>query len=514
MPKTISKDENPGKIYLVGAGPGDPELITMRGAACLARADVILYDYLVNPRILRHARPGAELVGLGGHRHGRVVSQTEINARLVQEAREGRTVVRLKSGDPTIFGRLAEELDALHAAEIDYEIVPGVTAALAAGSYAGIPITHRDDASAVAFVTGQESVKAGGDSIDYGALAAFPGTLVIYMGVTTAPQWTQALIAAGKSPETPVAIVRRISWPDQQSTLTTLSELPRVLAQQHVRPPVIVIVGEVAAAQRWRQWFTARPLFGKRIVVTRPAHQADELADLLAEAGADVLFQPAIEILEPEDWQPVDAALARLGEFDWLVFSSANGVRATLGRLLQTGGDVRRLGRSKLAAIGPGTSAELKRCSLNADVAPKSFDADALADLLIPEVAGKKVLIARASRGREVLAERLADAGACVEQVVVYQSVDVSKPNPDIAEALRSGRVDWVTVTSSAIARSLKSLFEEGLKQTQLASISRLTSGVLRSAGVPPRAEAREATMTGLVAAIVAAERDQASAIG
>ncbi len=511
---TISNAANLGKVYLVGAGPGDAELITLRGARCLGRADVVLYDYLVNPRTLRHARPGAEFVCLGGHRRGRVVSQAEINERLVSEARQGRTVVRLKSGDPTIFARLAEELEALEIAGIAYEIVPGVTAALAAGSYAGIPLTQRDAASAVAFITGQESSKLGGEAIDYGALANFPGTLVFYMGVTTAPLWTRALIAAGKSPNTPAAIVRRISWPDQHSETTTLAELPQVLTQQHIRPPVIVIIGEVASAQRWRQWFTARPLFGKRILITRPVHQADDLADLLAEAGADVLFQPAIEILEPDDWQPVDAALVRLREFDWVVFSSANGVRAMLGRLLQSGGDMRRLGHAQLAAIGPGTAAELGRFGLHADLVPSSFDAEALADLLIPAVAGRRVLLARASRGRDVLLERLKGAGVLVDQVVVYRSVDVTSPDPDVEEDLMAGRVDWITVTSSAIARSLAALFGEGLKKTQLASISWLTSEVLRSAGLAPKAEAGEATMAGLVAAIVAAERGQASAIG
>jgi uroporphyrinogen III methyltransferase/synthase len=442
------------------------------------------------------------------------MSQDEINARMIREAHAGRTVVRLKSGDPTIFGRLAEELAALEAAGIDYEIVPGVTAALAAGSYAGIPLTQRDSASAVAFVTGHEGDKDSGEAIDYATLAQFPGTLVFYMGVTTARTWTQALIAAGKSPDMPAAIVRRISWPDQQTETTTLASVPDVLERAHLRPPVIVIVGEVAAAHRWRPWFAGRPLFGQRVLVTRPAHQADELADLLAGAGADVVYQPAIEILEPEDWGRVDEALGRLSRFDWVVFSSANGVRALLGRLLQCGGDMRTLGEAHLAAIGPGTAAELLRFGLRADLVPRSFDAGALADELAPRAAGQRVLLARASRGREVLSERLRAAGAKVEQVVVYRSVDAASPSPAVLEDLTAGRIDWITVTSSAIARSLVALFGAALSRAQLASISPLTSQVLRDAGCPPHAEAREATLAGVVAAIIAAERGDDSACG
>ncbi|MDZ4782554.1 MAG: uroporphyrinogen-III C-methyltransferase [Planctomycetia bacterium] len=511
---TESVPSKPGKVYLVGAGPGDPELITLRGMRCLEWADLVLYDYLVNPRTLRHAPARAELVCLGRHGRGRLLSQDEINARMVVAAKAGQQVVRLKAGDPTIFARVSEELEALEAAGIAYEIVPGVTAALAAGSYAGIPLTQRDASSAVAFITGQESSKQTGDVIDYGALAKFPGTLVFYMGVTTAKVWSQALIAAGKPADTPAAIVRRISWPDQHSETTTLEALPEALAQHRLRPPVIVIVGEVAAAERWRPWFAERPLFGKRVLVTRPEHQADELADLLAAAGADVLFQPAIDLLEPHDWATVDAALGRLHDFQWLVFSSANGVRALLGRLLHVGGDMRSLGATKLAAIGPGTAAELARHGLRADVVPAAFDAEALADALVPMAAGQRVLLARASRGREVHADRLRAANCQVEQVVVYRSVDVKAPEPAILEDLAAGRINWITVTSSAIGRSLVALFGEGLHNTQLASISPLTSRVLSAAGHPPRAEASEATMTGVVAAILAAERGQDSAIG
>lgn len=494
-----------GRVALVGAGPGAPGLITLRGLECLARADVVLYDYLVNPRILERARPGAELVCLGRHGRDRIVPQAEINARLVREARAGRFVVRLKSGDPAVFARLGEELEALEAAGIAFEIVPGITAALAAGSHAGIALTHRDLASAVALVTGHEQDDKHEPALDYRALAGFPGTLVFYMGVTTAPVWTRALIEGGKPPQTPAALIRRCSWPDQVIIHTTLGEVPQVIVERHLRPPVIVIVGDVAAAGPHAGWFSARPLFGRRVMVTRPAAGPDPLVTQLEELGADVLVQPAIEIGEPDDWAPVDAALASLPRYDWLVFASANGVARFLGRLLATGGDLRRLGTVRLAAIGPGTAEALAQWHLKADVLPGEFRAEGLAEALEPLARGKRFLLARASRGREVLAERLRAAGAEVEQVVVYSSRDVPAPRPEIAEALAAGRIDWITVTSSAIARALARMFAGDLRRARLASISPVTSATLGELGYPPAAEADEYTMEGIVRAICGA---------
>ncbi len=401
-----------GKVYLVGAGPGDPGLITWRGVECLRRADVVLYDYLVNPRILRHAAAGAELQSLGRHGGERIVPQAEINERLVELARAGRTVVRLKGGDPIVFGRLAEEVQALADAGIPFEIVPGITAALAAGSYAGIWLTHRDEASAVAFVTGHEQEGKPGSTLDFAALAAFPGTLVFYMGVTTAPQWSAALIAAGKPADTPTAIVRRCSWPDQETIVTTLGLAAAELASRKSRPPAIVIVGPAAVANSMSDWFSARPLFGRRVLITRAADQAEVLEERLAELGAQCCLQPAIEILPPSDWSAVDAALANLPNFDWLVFSSANGVRFFLDRLLSRGGDLRRLGAVKIAAIGPSASQELARYHLHADVQPAEFRAEGLVAELASGARSQRFLLARASRGRDVLSESLTAAGA------------------------------------------------------------------------------------------------------
>ena len=504
-----------GKVTIVGAGPGDPGLITLRGLAVLSRAEVVFYDYLANPIILSQAgllergRTDVKLVCLGRHGEGRILSQAEINEQMVAAAKAGKNVVRLKGGDPAIFGHTAEEIAALQEAGIRYEVVPGVTAALAAGSVAGIPLTHREWASSVAFVTGKECCDKDGKSLDLASLARFPGTLVFYMGVTTAPEWSAELVTHGKPADTPVAIVRRCGLPGQVILKTTLGELPTVLAADQLRPPAIVIVGEVVRVQADADCLTARQLFGRTVLVTRPERQSTDMIMLLGELGAAALMQPAIDIDPPADWSGVDAAIGALSRYDWLVFSSANGVHFFLERILETGGDLRLLGGCRLAAIGPATAEALDDYRLRADLLPDEYRAEALAEGLADKVAGQRVLLLRASRGREVLAERLTAAGAQVEQVVVYQSSDVAAPEPDIAAALAEGRIDWVTVTSSAIARSVVRLFGDDLKRSRLAAISPLTAEVLTEAGFPPAVVATEYTTDGLIGAILEAEQSK-----
>ena len=492
----------PGKVYLVGAGPGDPGLITLRGAECLRQADLVLYDYLVNPALLGDVPGDVELVCLGRDGGQRMLSQGEINARLIAAAGAGKTVVRLKGGDPDVFGRGAEDSEALNNAGVPFETVPGVTAALATAAYVGIPITHTDHCSAVALVTGHQSEGTQGDRLDYGSLAAFPGTLIFYMGVSSACSWSEALLSQGKPPDTPVLIVRRCTWSDQTAERCTLETVAQVIAERSLRPPAVIVVGPVAAMAPERTWFTARPLFGTRVLVTRPRLQAGALAERLTQQGADVVFQPAIQISEPADWRPVDTALGELDRYDWLVFSSVNGVRYLLDRLAQVGGDLRRLGGVRLAAIGPGTADELARCRLKADLVPEPYRAESLAAALAGDAAGRRFLLARASRGRPVLAEQLSAAGGGVDQIVVYDNTDVQAPEPDVVEQLAAGRIDWVTVTSSTIARSVVRMFGDALAKTKLASISPVTSGVLRELGWEPAAEAAQYTMEGVVSAM------------
>lgn len=494
-----------GKVYLVGAGPGDPGLVTLRAAELLQRADAVLYDYLVNPAILRHCRSDAIKISLGKHGEGRVLSQAEINERLIALA-QSWTVVRLKGGDPMLFAHGSEEIDSLIQNNIPFEIVPGVTAAFAAASYAGIPLTHREAASAVALVTGQEDPEKFDSALDYGALARFPGTLVFYMGVTTAEHWSRALIAAGKPANTPVAVLRRVSLPDQRRTDTTLAELANVIKEQHLRPPVVFMVGDAATRGAAWSWFEKRPLFGQTILITRPLHQADDLARRLAELGAEVLCQPAIEIKPLPLTDTSDRVLDMLDRFDWIVFSSRNGVQHFFERLLHpllaNNRDVRALGKAKIAAIGPGTAEELWGYHVRADLVPDEFRAESLAKALGSGAAGKRFLLVRANRGRELLAEELAKAGGIVEQAIVYESVDVERVDPEIAARMAAGRIDWTIITSSAIARSAARLFGDALSKSKLVSISPITSGTLRELGCEPAAEAKEYTAAGIVSTI------------
>ena len=492
-----------GKVFFVGAGPGDPGLITVRGVECLRSADAVLYDCLANPRLLVHTRDQADCVCLGRHGQTRIWTLDEITSQLVELARAGKQVVRLKGGDPAVFARGAEEVAALQRAGIPYEIVPGVTSALAAASYVEVPITHRHMSSALGLIVGQENGNKPGAPLDYSRLASFPGTLIFYMGVTTAPRWASQLLQGGKPADTPVLIVRRATYPDQMTVHCALDQVAATIDRLNLRPPAVMIVGPVAARAPEHGWFESRPLFGQTVLITRPARQATALAELFERAGADPRLQPAIQIQKPRDWTAVDRAIATLDQFDWLVFSSANGVAVLLDRILQNGRDLRALGGLQLAAIGPGTTARLRDYHLHVDRQPERYQAEDLAAALAAEARGKRFLLARASRGREVLAERLAHAGGEVRQVVVYDSVDVEQPDPAVAQDLQAGKIHWITVTSSAIARSLDRLFGPDLARARLVSISPITTRTLRQLGHAPAAEAEEATMASLVRAVV-----------
>ena len=473
---------------------------------CLGRADVVLYDYLCNSELLKYVRPEAEVHCLGSHAERKLWTQTQINDEMVAQALAGKCVVRLKSGDPTVFARAADEIAPLRENNIPFEIIPGVTSALAASAYSGIPVTHSKHASAVAFVTGHEKGGKEGSAINFQALAAFPGTLVFYMGVTTAPQWTQQLLEHGKSPQTPAAIIRRCSWPDQETFRCTLAEIPDHLHPgSKIRPPVIVVIGDVAADRSMPSWFEERPLFGQTILVTRPEHQAEALRAPLVELGAEVLVQPAIEIGVPSELDSLDQAIQRLETFDWIVFSSRNGVDYFLRRLRILGFDLRKLGRIRLGAMGPGTAEELARFYLSADIVPQEFRAESMVEALTTEAPGKRFLLPRASRGRDVLSQGLLNLGADVTEVLTYDSSDVEQRSPDIERYLQTGRdIDWTIITSSAIARATARLLPDVLKTTKIVSISPITSQTLRELGYEPTVEAAEYTMPGIVNALLA----------
>jgi uroporphyrinogen III methyltransferase/synthase len=492
----------PGIVYLVGAGPGSLGLLTLRAAECLRQADVILYDYLANPAALEHARPGAELIGLGHHREGRSLSPDEITARMLAEAKKGRIVARLKAGDPLIFGRGGDEAEACREAGIPFEIVPGITSGLATASLCEIPLTHHQDASAVALVTGHEREDKEQSHLDYKALAAFPGTLVVYMGVRRVEHWCGQLMEHGKPPDTPVAIVRWCSRADQRTVRCTLGTVVEVIGKAGLRPPAIFVIGKVVDRAPKLSWFAARPLFNTRVLVAGSESAARRMRDRLAVLGADVIVQPAVRIVEPPEWTDADAALDRLDDYDWLVFSSASGVDHLVKRLFERGGDVRRLGRVRLAAAGSGTAQRLAHYHLAPDLAPTPFQAESLARDLAGDAKPGRVLLAGGD-GRSVLLDALHDAGVEADQVAVYAVAEVTEPNPDVVKALQAGEIDWIAVTSQPTAESLARLYGEMLRGCRIASISPMTSATLREVGLTPAVEASPHATAALVDAIV-----------
>ena len=496
------------QVALVGAGPGHPEFVTLRAIVCLRRADLVLYDRLVPRRLLEHAPPTARCVCIDSLHERHAQRIPHIHETMIDAARQGLRVVRLKGGDPFVFGRGGEEAAALRAAGISYEIVPGVTAALGAAACAGIPLTHRAYASGVAFITGHEQPDKGGSALDYAALARFPGTLVFYMGIVRLPLLVQSLLAHGKPPHTPSAVVRWATTPLQTTLEAPLAELPNVVAQAELRAPALVVIGSVVELRNELAWFERRPLFGVHVLVTRPRHQAGDLVQALEELGARTSLLPAVEVRPPADWSAVDRAIADLSRYQWLVFTSVNGVSFFLQRLRERGRDLRALGSLRLAAIGPATAEALRNYHLEPDLVPDEYRSENLAAALREPVRGQRVLLARADRGRDLLREELA-AVAEVEQVAVYLQSDAVEWEPALLEEWKSGQIHYVTLTSSNIARALvRSLDAAGLAavrdgRVQLVTISPVTSAAMRELGLPVAAEARAYTGAGIVAALV-----------
>jgi len=501
-----------GIVYLVGAGPGDPGLLTLRGAWALERADVVVYDHLANARLLDLTPPSALRIRAGKWIGRCTLRQDEINEALLKHAKAGKVVVRLKGGDPLVFGRGAEEADFLRGHGVPYEFVPGVTAGVGVTAYAGIPLTLRGVSSAVAFVTGhQDPASLARDDrsrIDWSALARFPGTLVFYMGVTHLESIRRALIGEGKSPETPAAVVESGTLPTQRVIVGVLSDIVERARENNARPPALLIVGEVVDQREALAWFETRPLFGERIVVTRPREEAEQAAAELEPLGAEVLIAPTVEIHPPDDFGPLDDAIARIAEYDWIVFTSGNGVRGFLNRLFDRGGDLRSLGRAKLAAIGPATAEALADHHLRADLIPPSFRSESLAESLAKVAAGSKILLARADRGRTILQDELGRV-AKVVQVAVYRNVDAEEIPESVLKRIEEGTVDWITLTSPAIASRLHALLSEATRERiggeiKLASISPVTTEAATILGWEVAVEASVHSWEGLTQALVA----------
>lgn len=496
-----------GVVYLVGAGPGDPGLLTLRGLECLQLADLILYDGLANPQLLEFSKATAERTSRVGGPGSRHLDQSEINHRLIAAAREGKTVVRLKGGDPFIFGRGSEEAVALSEAGIPFEVVPGITAATGAAVYSGISLTHRDHASAVALITGHEDPSKPESALPYEQLGQFPGTLVFYMGLHRIEQIVRSLMEAGRSPSESAAVICQATTPRQQVVTGTLATIAAVSQAAKLKPPSLLIVGDCVRLREQASWVEKRPLHGLRIGITRPAGQAEETLRRLRQLGAEPLLMPTIAIEPITDWTTVDSTIDQLNTFDWAVFTSVNGVDGWMNRLWERGFDGRQFGHCQLAAIGTVTAERLARWHLRADLVPDEFRAEALADALRDGIAGRKVLWVKASRGRDVLPQALRAAGADLTELPVYQNVDVHEFTPQVQELLRAGELDWICLSTPSGARSLARLLPDEARSRlghsiHIAAISPVTAAAASEVGLPVNVTAREATWDGLFDAI------------
>lgn len=507
----------PGTVYLVGAGPGDPGLITVAGREALARADVILYDRLAHPALLRYAKPGAELLFVGKKSTQHFVRQEDTNALMADRALEGKAVVRLKGGDPVVFGRGAEEGEYLRERGVPFVLVPGVTSAIAAPAYAGIPVTHRDAASSFAVITGHERDDARESGTrEPGAaeqrrrwdrIAHAADTLVFLMGVESLGEITARLIENGRSPETPVALVQWGTWTRQRVVTGTLANIVDVVREAGITAPAVTVIGDVVRFRDRLRWFDAGPLFGKRIVITRAREQASELSERLRSLGAEPVEFPTIRIEDPaEGYAAMDAALSSLASYDWTVFTSANAVERTFRRMESLGLDARAFGAAKVAAIGPATAEALRARGIRPDFAPTEFVAEAVLAQFPEPVKGKRILIPRAVEARELLPDAWREQGATVDVVPAYQTVLESEGAEEVRAMLAAGEIDAITFTSSSTVKNFVSAMAgTPVPETaMLVAIGPATAQTCRELLREPDRLATEHTIEGLITALTA----------
>ncbi|MBT0664061.1 uroporphyrinogen-III C-methyltransferase [Geobacter pelophilus] len=500
---------NNGYVYLIGAGPGDPGLITVRGLNCLSRAEVVIYDYLANDSLLSHAGKNAELIYAGkiggAHNH----EQSQINNLLVQKALDGKVVARLKGGDPFVFGRGGEECEALKAAGIPFEIVPGVTAALGAAAYAGIPLTHRDITTSVALVTGHEHPAKENSEIDWQRLSLGSGTVVFYMGVKNLQQITTNMIDHGRPPETPVALVRWGTRPEQEVLIGTLADIAAKARKAGFKAPAITIVGEVVRMRDKLRWFDSRPLFGKGVLVTRATDQAGEFTALLEELGATVWECPTIQIVAPESTVAIDTAIAELATFSWVIFTSINTVQHFFTRLHALGLDSRALGSCKICAVGPKTAAAIAQHGITPDMIPQSYKAEGVIEAFHSmELAGKRILYPKADRARDLIPKALGEMGAEVTDPVAYRNILPEDVPPAILQALEERKIQCVTFTSSSTVDNLAKLLGENrflhlLEGVAVAAIGPITSKTCQEMGLKVAIEPSQYTIATMTDEIV-----------
>ena len=498
--------EKKGKVYLIGAGPGDPGLLGLKAKECLETADAVVYDRLADPRIIEFCRKDAEMVYVGKASANHTMRQPDINKLLVKLAAEGKTVARLKGGDPFVFGRGGEEAIELLEAGLPFEFVPGVTSAIAVAEYAGIPVTHRHVATSFAVITGHEDPTKGESTINWKGLATAVDTLVFLMGLENIERISSQLIANGRSADCPAAVIRWGTRPEQRTLITTVGKAAADVKATGMKPPAIFLVGEVVKLREQLQWFDNKPLFGKTVIVTRARAQASALTKKLEAQGARVLEVPAIKIVPPADFAPLDKAIAEIDTYKWLILTSVNGVEYFFNRLQKAGKDSRALCGVKIAAIGSATAEALKSYGITADLIPSAYKAEELADALAEDTkAGDKLLLARAKVARNVLPERLRALGAQVDVVAAYETVTDCQNKEELLDALESGEASVVTFTSSSTVTNLLDVLgdkKDLLNKVALAAIGPVTAETLEKNGLKPAISAAEYTIDGLMTAI------------
>lgn len=501
-----------GTVYLVGAGPGDAGLLTLRGAELLQRADVVIYDILANPELLRLARPSAELVSRGSRGTEAALSQEQLNELMISKAVEGKTVVRLKGGDPYVFGRGGEEAEELAAAQIPFEVVPGVSSVIAAPGYAGIPLTYRGLSSTFTVLTGHEDPEKESSDLDFEKIASIPGTKIILMGLKRLRELTETLIARGMDGETPVAIVHRGTTGQQQSVEGTLLTIAAVAAEKEIAAPAITIIGDVVKLRSKLNWFERRPLFGQRIVVTRTREQASQLSKQLFDLGAEVLEIPAIKIVPPgeERRQDIIDALLELNSYDWLVFTSPNGVTAFFELFFKRFQDLRDIGGAKIAAIGPATAAKLKELHLQVDLMPEEAIGSKIAKAFqkFETVENLKFCLLRAEVANPDLPNALEELGGIVDDIAIYKTVAETEDTTGAAAKLLEGGADWITFASASTVEHFHARFDlpklcKMFPRVKLMSIGPETSKAIRALGLAPAREAKEHTIDGMIQALL-----------
>ncbi len=499
-----------GTVYLIGAGPGDPGLLTIKAKECIETSDVVVYDYLASPFLLDYARNDAQIIYVGKKGGDHTLTQDKINLLLVDKAKEGLDVARLKGGDPFVFGRGGEEAQMLLSHGVPYEVIPGVTSAIAAPAYAGIPVTHRDHSSFVSFITGHEDPTKKDTSMQWDVYAKSNATLVFLMGVKNLKNIVKNLIAHGKESNTPIALVRWGTTAKQQTVTGTLETIIERVKLAKLTSPAVIIIGHVVSLRDELAWFDKRPLFGKRIVITRARAQASSLVSMLSRLGAHCIEIPSIQIVPPQDLDPLKKSIENISKYDWLVFTSVNGVKFFFDTLFDMGKDVRILGHLKFACIGPVTKERLRDFGITSDILPETYRAESVIDAFsMVEIKDKKVLLPRAKKARTILPEELTKMGARVDEVTAYETRLDDEGKEELIALLESNEIDAVTFTSSSTVSNFMSMLESKdtkklLKNVVTASIGPITSDTARSLDIEPAIEAKEYTIQGLVDSLLA----------